>query len=166
MSILDVEQGGCTSEGSWKNESKSFRESIWTDDSLERRIGKWRRTYTVAAEWCRMVQENGSQLNVESNNNNRGHQIKWTKQLNMDFICHYFNTILWIPDEPYRTDFHTRWTTLHPEKLLTEQRICDQQRVIRKKAKNSRKHQKCLDHATWNASAEKRCIKGKWKWKN
>ena len=30
------------------------------------------------------------------------------------------------PNQPYERDFHTRWTTLHPEKPPTEQRICDQ----------------------------------------
>ena len=59
--------------------------------------------------------------------------MKWTKQLNIDIIHCYFNTILQIPDQPYRRDFHTRWTTLHLENPLTEQRICDQQRVIMKK---------------------------------
>ena len=59
--------------------------------------------------------------------------MKWTKQLNIDIIRCYFNTILRIPNQPYRTDFHTWWATLHPENLLTEQRICDQQRVIMKK---------------------------------
>ena len=60
--------------------------------------------------------------------------MKRTKQLNIDIIRCYFNTILRIPNQPYRRDFHTRWTTLHPENPLTEQRICDQQRVIMKKA--------------------------------
>ena len=60
--------------------------------------------------------------------------MKWTKQLNIDIIHCYFNTILRIPNQPYRRDFHTRWTTLHPENPLTERRICDQQRVKAKKA--------------------------------
>ena len=60
--------------------------------------------------------------------------MKWTKQLNIDIILCYFNTILQIPNQPYRRDFHTRCTALHPENLLTEQRICDQQRVIMKNA--------------------------------
>ena len=60
--------------------------------------------------------------------------MKRTKQLNIDIIRCYFNTILRIPNQPYRRDFHTRWTTLHPENPLTEQIICDQQRVIMKKA--------------------------------
>ena len=33
------------------------------------------------------------------------------------------------------------------------------------KSKHSRKHQRCMDHVTWNTSTEKRCIKGNWKWK-
>ena len=33
------------------------------------------------------------------------------------------------------------------------------------KSKHSRKHQRCMDHATWNTSTEKWCIKGNWKWK-
>ena len=60
--------------------------------------------------------------------------MKRTKQLNIDIIRCYFNTILRIPNQPYRRDFHTRWTTLHPENPLTERRICDQQRVKAKKA--------------------------------
>ena len=60
--------------------------------------------------------------------------MKWAKQLNIDIIHCYFNTILRIPNQPYRRDFHTRWTTLHPENPLTERRIFDQQRVITKKA--------------------------------
>ena len=80
-----------------------------------------------------ILQENGSQLNVNNNNNYRGLGMKWTKQLNIDIIHCYFNTILQIPDQPYRRDFHARWTTLHLENPLTEQRICDQQRVIMKK---------------------------------
>ena len=39
-----------------------------------------------------------------------------------------------IPNQPYRRDFHTRWTTLHPENSLTGQRIWDQERVIMKKS--------------------------------
>ena len=33
------------------------------------------------------------------------------------------------------------------------------------KRKHSRKHQRCIDHVTWNTSTEKQCIKGNWKWK-
>ena len=60
--------------------------------------------------------------------------MKWTKQLNIDIIRCYFNTILRISNQPYRRDFHARWTTLHPENPLAKQRICNQQRVIIKKA--------------------------------
>ena len=81
-----------------------------------------------------ILQENGSQPNVNNNNKNLGQRMKWTKQLNIDIIRYYFNTIIRIPNQPYRRDFHTRWTTLHPENPLTEQIICDQQRVIMKKA--------------------------------
>ena len=81
-----------------------------------------------------ILQENGTQPNVNNNNYNRGQRMKWTKQLNVDIIGCYFNTILRIPNQPYWRDFHTRWTTLHPENPLTEQRICDQQRGIMKKA--------------------------------
>ena len=81
-----------------------------------------------------ILQENGSQRNVNNSNNNREQRMKRTKQLNIDIIRCYFNTILRIPNQPYRRDFHTRWTTLHPENPLTEQIICDQQRVIMKKA--------------------------------
>ena len=44
------------------------------------------------------------------------------------------------PNQPYKRDSHTGWTTLHPEKPPTEQRVImekakgDQQRVIMKKA--------------------------------
>ena len=55
------------------------------------------------------------------------------KQLNIDIICCYFNTIIPIPNESYRKDFYTRWTTLHRENPLTELRICEQKRVIMKK---------------------------------
>ena len=60
--------------------------------------------------------------------------MKWRKQLNIDIIRSYYNTILRIPNQPYRRDFHTQWTTLHPENPLTERRICDQQGMIMKKA--------------------------------
>ena len=80
------------------------------------------------------LQENGSQPNVNNSNNNRGRRMKWTKQLNIDIVLCYFNTILRIPDQPYRRDFHTRWKTLHPGNPLTEQRICDQRRMKMKKA--------------------------------
>ena len=33
------------------------------------------------------------------------------------------------------------------------------------KSKHTRKHQRCMDQATWNISTEKRCIKGNWIWK-
>ena len=33
------------------------------------------------------------------------------------------------------------------------------------KSKHTRKHQRCMDHETWNTSTEKRCIKGNWIWK-
>ena len=56
------------------------------------------------------------------------------KIVHIDIMRCYDSTILRIPNQPYRRDFHTRWTTLHPENSLTEQRICDQQRVIIKKA--------------------------------
>ena len=81
-----------------------------------------------------ILQENGSQPNVNNNNKNLGQRMKWTKQLNIDIIRYYFNTIIRITNQPYRRDFHTRWTTLYPENLLTQQRICDQQRMIMKKA--------------------------------
>ena len=55
------------------------------------------------------------------------------KQLNIDIICCYFNTIIPIPNESYRKDFCTRWTTLHRVNPLTELRICEQKRVIMKK---------------------------------
>ena len=60
--------------------------------------------------------------------------MKWEKQLNIDIIRCYLNTNLGIPNQPYRRAFHTRWTTLHQENPLTEQRIRDQKRVIMKKA--------------------------------
>ena len=118
----------------------------------------------IGGEPTSILQENCSQPNVNNNNNNRGQRMKWTKQLNIDIIRCYFNTILRIPNQPYRRDFHTRWTTLHPENPLTEQRICDQHRVIMKKA-NTQENIRCMDHETWNTSTEKRCIKGNWKWK-
>ena len=61
--------------------------------------------------------------------------MKWAKQLNIDIICCYYNTILRIPNQPYKRDFYTQWTTLHPKNSLTEQRICDQEKVIMKKGK-------------------------------
>ena len=61
--------------------------------------------------------------------------MKWTKQSNIDIIHCYLNTILRIPNQPHRRDFHARWATLHPQNPVTEQRICDQQGVIMKKTK-------------------------------
>ena len=87
----------------------------------------------VDGESTIILQENGLQPNVNNKNNNRGQRMKWEKQLNIDIIRCYFNTILRIPNQPYGRAFHTRWTTLHPENPLTEQAICDQQRVIMKK---------------------------------
>ena len=81
-----------------------------------------------------ILQENGSQPNVNNSNNNREQRMKRTKQLNIDIIRCYFNTILRIPNQPYRRDFHTRWATLYPENPLTEQRFCDQRMVIMRKA--------------------------------
>ena len=46
--------------------------------------------------------------------------MKWKKQLNLDTIRCYFNTILRIPNQQYKKHFHTQWTTLHPENPLTE----------------------------------------------
>ena len=46
-------------------------------------------------------QENGSQPNVNDNNNNPGQLMTWTKQLNIDIIRCYFNAILRIPNQPY-----------------------------------------------------------------
>ena len=60
--------------------------------------------------------------------------MKRTKQLNIDIIRCYFKTILRIPNQPYRRDFHTRCATLYPENPLTEQRFCDQGMVIMRKA--------------------------------
>ena len=60
--------------------------------------------------------------------------MKWTKEMNIDIIRCYFNTILRIPNQPYRKEFYNRWVTLYPENRLTEQRICDQQRLIMRKA--------------------------------
>ena len=65
--------------------------------------------------------------------------MKWTKQLNIDIIRCYFNTILRIPNQSYRRDVNIRWTILHPENTPTEQRICDEQRVIIKKANTQEK---------------------------
>ena len=59
--------------------------------------------------------------------------MKWTKEFNKDIIRCYFNTILRIPNQPYRKEFYDRWVRLHPENPLTEQRICDQQRIIMRK---------------------------------
>ena len=101
----------------------------------------------VGSEPTIILQENGSQPNVNNNNNNNnnnhGERMKLTKQLEIDIIACYFNTILRITNQSYRRDFHTRWTTLHSENPLTEQRICDNE-----KSKHSRKHQRCMDHAT------------------
>ena len=69
-----------------------------------------------------ILHENGLQTNV-NNNTNRGQRMKWTEQLNIDIICCYFNTILRIPNQPCRRDFHTRWTTQHPGNSLTEQNL-------------------------------------------
>ena len=81
-----------------------------------------------------ILQENGLQPNVNNSNNNREQRMKPKKQLNIDIIRCYFNTILRIPNQPYRRDFHTRWATLYPEDPLTEQRFCDQPMVIMRKA--------------------------------
>lgn len=72
-------------------------------------------------------QENHMQNNQ---NNNRRQRMKWTKNLNTDIIRCYFNTVLRIPNQPYRKQFHDRWKILHPDLQLTEQRICDQHRTI------------------------------------
>ena len=88
----------------------------------------------VGGEPTIILQENGSQPNVNNKNNNQGERMKLTKQLQIDIIGCYFNTILRIANQSYRRDFHTRWATLHSENPLTEQIICDQQRVIMKKA--------------------------------
>ena len=61
-------------------------------------------------------------------------RMKWTKEMNTDIIRCYFNTILRIPDQPYRREFYNRWVRLYPENRLTEQRICDQQRLILRKS--------------------------------
>ena len=79
-------------------------------------------------------QENATQP-VNNNNNNR--RMKWTKELNINIVRCYFNTILRQPNQPYRKEFHRLWKDLYPELTLTEQRICDQQRLIFNKA-NSR----------------------------
>ena len=55
-----------------------------------------------------VLQENGSQPNVNSNSNNRVQLLKRKKQLNIDIIRCYFNTILRISNQPHRKDFHTR----------------------------------------------------------
>ena len=55
-----------------------------------------------------VLQENGSQPNVNSNSNNRVQLLKRKKQLNIDIIRCYFNTILRISNQPLRKDFHTR----------------------------------------------------------
>ena len=55
-----------------------------------------------------VLQENGSQPNVNSNGNNRVQLLKRKKQLNIDIIRCYFNTILRISNQPLRKDFHTR----------------------------------------------------------
>ena len=112
-----------------------------------------------------ILQEKGSQPNANSNDNNRGQRMKWTKQLNIDIIRCYFNTILQIPNQPYRTDFHTWWTTLHPENLRNRTKNLWSTEGDNEKRKHSRKHQKCMDHVIWNTSTEKCCIKGNWKWK-
>ena len=75
-------------------------------------------------------QENRPQTN---NNNQQRLRMKWTKEFNKDIIRCYFNTILRIPNQPYRKEFYDRWVRLHPENPLTEQRICDQQRIIMRK---------------------------------
>lgn len=74
-------------------------------------------------------QENRTQIN----NNNRRQRMKWTKTLNTDIIRCYFETVLRIPNQPYRKQFHNRWTALHPELQLSEQRISDQHRTIMSK---------------------------------
>ena len=72
-------------------------------------------------------QENRTQ---NTQNNNRRQRMKWTKVSNIDIMRCYFQTVLRIPDQPYRKQFHQRWCLLHPELPLTEQRICDQQRTM------------------------------------
>lgn len=56
--------------------------------------------------------------------------MKWTKRMNEDIILCYCNTILHLPNEPYRKEFHRRWNQLYPDLQLTEQRICDQKGII------------------------------------
>lgn len=75
-------------------------------------------------------QENRTQ-NVQ--NNNRRQRMKWTKEMNTDIIRCYFETVLRLPNQPYRREFYQRWMMLHPDSPYTEQRICDQQRTIMNK---------------------------------
>jgi len=67
---------------------------------------------------------------MQPRNNNNNRRMKWSKEINENVIRCYFNTILRLPDQPYRKEFHRRWKELYPNLQLTEQRICDQQRVI------------------------------------
>ena len=55
----------------------------------------------IDGEPTTILQENGSQPNVNNNNKNLGQRMKWTKQLNIDIIRYYFNTIIRIPNQPY-----------------------------------------------------------------
>ena len=137
--VFDVELGGRTLARSLKMNQNlpenQFEHMISQQDELRNEGEQIQEQQNrIDGEPTIILQKNGSQQNVNNNSNDRAQRIKWTKQLNIDIIRCYFNTILRIPNQPYRRDFHTRWTTLHPENLLTEQIICDQQRVIMKKA--------------------------------
>ena len=139
--INKVKLGGCTLVPSWKMNQNlpenQFEHMISQRAKLRNERERehiQQQQNGINGEPTIILQENGSQPNVNNSNNNRGQRMKWTKQLNTDIIRCYFNTILRIPNQPYRRHLHTLWTTLHSEKLLTEQRICDQQRVIMEKA--------------------------------
>lgn len=64
-------------------------------------------------------------------------RMKWTREHNENVIRSYFKATLRFPDQPHRKEMYSNWKSIYPDTVLTEQRICDQKRVIFNRAENN-----------------------------
>ena len=63
-------------------------------------------------------------------------RTRWTKQMNKDIVRCYFVAVKETPNT-HRKGMYNLWKTSYNNTTFTEQRICDQKRIIFQKAENA-----------------------------
>ena len=78
-------------------------------------------------------------------------RVKWTREMNFNVVKSYLRAVHTTPST-IRKGMHKYWKEIYPTNGFTEQRICDQRRIIYDRASDNRKVLNVRGH--WLANEE------------